>query len=327
MRHRYAVASEGGHVDFASGHGFGEGSGIWNSSNGFEAFGQFLDYVLLPGAEQAWYKQPRFGELSQSQWGIWLASPAVRRSLVGRGHGASSSNADAGEDRGREKHHWARVLRNQTDRSPAILPAWVRVKVQLLRRQPEDRASTLARPAAPCTRTPLNVQGMHQRAVLQKTPGSVAIERIYKSATWGELNNALTPPARLLRRIAFVRIILESLLALQTLELVPGEASPERDQQLVVLRGKIPERLLAHYDSLMANGRNGVARVQDGTCSECRQPVVPSALNGLAHDHPIQICIHCRCFLYWPVEESGGKPRAASRGSPAHRRRSSPAHV
>ena len=124
-----------------------------------------------------------------------------------------------------------------------------------------------------------------------------------------------------------MRIILESLLALQKLELVPGKASPERDRQIVAVRGKIPGRLLAHYDSLMANGRKGVALVEDGTCSECHQPVVVSALNGLTHDHPIQICIHCRCFLYWPVEEAGGKPGAASRGSPAHRRKDAPAHV
>ena len=124
-----------------------------------------------------------------------------------------------------------------------------------------------------------------------------------------------------------MRIILASLLALQKLELVPGKASPERDQQIVTLRGKIPERLLAYYDSRMANGRKGVALVEDGTCSECHQPVVASALNGLTHDHPIQICIHCRCFLYWAVEEAGGKPGAASRGSPAHCRRNLPAHV
>jgi len=124
-----------------------------------------------------------------------------------------------------------------------------------------------------------------------------------------------------------VRIILESLLALQKLELVPGKASPERDQQVAALRGRIPGRLLVHYDSLVANGRKGVALVEDGTCSECRQPVVASALNGLTHDHPIQICIHCRCFLCWPVDKAGGKPEAASRGSPARRRRNSPAHV
>lgn len=132
--------------------------------------------------------------------------------------------------------------------------------------------------------------------------------------------------AWLLQKGVVVSIILENLLALQKLELVPGNASSERDQQVVVLRGKIPERMLAHYDSLMANGRHGVAVVQDGSCSGCRQTVVASALNGLTHGHPIQVCIHCRCFLYWPVEEAGSKAGAAPHGGSAHRRRHPPAH-
>jgi predicted nucleic acid-binding Zn-ribbon protein len=108
---------------------------------------------------------------------------------------------------------------------------------------------------------------------------------------------------------------------------VQGNPASARDQQIMVLRGKIPERLLAHYDSLMANERKGVAKISSGSCSECRQPVAASASNGLAHGHPIQICIHCRCFLYRPVREVGGKPGTASRGSPVHRRRNLPPHV
>jgi hypothetical protein len=49
-----------------------------------------------------------------------------------------------------------------------------------------------------------------------------------------------------MRKKVLVRIILENLLAVQQLELVPGKTSPERDRQILVLRGKIPERLLAH---------------------------------------------------------------------------------
>lgn len=130
-----------------------------------------------------------------------------------------------------------------------------------------------------------------------------------------------------LAKVGVVRIILENLVALQKLELVPGKALPERDQQIVALRGKIPDRLLTHYDSLMANGRNGVALVRNGICSECHQPVVASARNGFTHGHPIQMCIHCRCFLYWPDDEDSGKQAPASRSRPAPRRRNSPAHV
>jgi hypothetical protein len=124
-----------------------------------------------------------------------------------------------------------------------------------------------------------------------------------------------------------VRNILENLLALQNVELVPGKATPERDAQILALRDRIPQRLLTHYDSLMANGRKGVALVRHGVCGECRQLVGASALNGFLHDDPIQICIHCRRFLYWSAPEAEGLPAAARRTHPASRRKNSPARV
>jgi len=145
--------------------------------------------------------------------------------------------------------------------------------------------------------------------------------------SWNWLSEAVLPSAHYLRKVVAVRIILENLLALQKVELVPGKATPERDAQILGLRNKIPQRLLAHYDSLMANGRKGVALVRDGLCSECRQLVGASALNGFLHDDPIQICIHCRRFLYWSAPEAEGMTAAARRTRPAARRRNSPARV
>ena len=145
--------------------------------------------------------------------------------------------------------------------------------------------------------------------------------------SWNWLSEAVLPAARYLRKVVAVKIILENLLALQNVELVRGKATQERDAQILSLRDKIPQRLLAHYDSLMANGRKGVALVRDGLCSECRQLVGASALNGFLHDDPIQICIHCRRFLYWSEPEADGTPAAARRTHPASRRRNPPARV
>jgi len=145
------------------------------------------------------------------------------------------------------------------------------------------------------------------------------------SRNW--LIQRVLPSARYLRKVVAVRIILENLLALQNVELVPGKATPERDAQILALRARIPHRLLAHYDSLMANGRKGVAMVRDGLCSECRQLVGASALNGFLHGDPIQICIHCRRFLYWSEPEADGTPAAARQTHPASRRRNPPARV
>ena len=124
-----------------------------------------------------------------------------------------------------------------------------------------------------------------------------------------------------------VKIVLENLLALQNIELVPGKATPERDTQILALRARIPQRLLAHYDSLMANGRKGVAVVRDRLCGECRQPVVTRALDGFISGRPIPICLHCRRFLYWPEPEADDRSMAVPRARPTPRRRNSPAHV
>jgi hypothetical protein len=202
----------------------------------------------------------------------------------------------------------------------------------------QRESATIAPPTSdPCKHAAVVSSDLHERRALcarnapehdlVESSRSVAIENICKTSIWSWSGNAAALAAQLLQKVVVVRIILESLLALQNLELVPGKASPERDQQIVSLRNKIPERLLAHYDSLMANGRKGVAMIQEGICSECRQPVPAGALNGVTLGHPIQICIHCRCFLYSPVEAASDRPMTARRAASAQNRRASPTHV
>ena len=124
-----------------------------------------------------------------------------------------------------------------------------------------------------------------------------------------------------------MKIVLENLLALQNIELVPGKATPERDTQILALRSRIPQRLLAHYDSLMANGRKGVAVVRDGLCGECRQPAVNRTLDHFISSRPVPICLHCRRFLYWPEPKAADQPVAVLRTRRTPRRRNSAAHV
>lgn len=145
------------------------------------------------------------------------------------------------------------------------------------------------------------------------------------SRNW--LIQRILPSARYLRKVVAVKIVLENLLALQNIELVPGKATPERDTQILALRSRIPQRLLAHYDSLMANGRKGVAVVREGLCGECRRPVVARALDGFISGRRIAVCLHCRRFLCWPEAEADDRPMAVPRTRPTPRRRNSPAHV
>lgn len=106
-----------------------------------------------------------------------------------------------------------------------------------------------------------------------------------------------------------VKRVLENMLALQNLELQTEKASDESDRQIMLLRSRIPRRLLMHYDCLMANGRKGVALVRNGMCSECHQEINGNVLGAAACGHPVQLCSHCRRFLYLPVDETLGLPR------------------
>ena len=117
------------------------------------------------------------------------------------------------------------------------------------------------------------------------------------------------------------------MLALQDLEFQPGKASPERDEEILALRSRIPQRLLIFYDCLVVSGKKGVAIVCNGVCGECHQAVAARVLSALECGHPIQICIHCRRYLYLPRDESIHAPPVAPHPRLANRQKGLFAHV
>jgi len=97
--------------------------------------------------------------------------------------------------------------------------------------------------------------------------------------------------------------IMESLFALQTLQLQSGPGQRTRDGAMETIRKTIPSVVLTHYDRLLAHGKKGVAIVRNGVCTECHLRVAIGALADLAHANDIQVCGNCGRYLFLPPNE------------------------
>ncbi len=97
-----------------------------------------------------------------------------------------------------------------------------------------------------------------------------------------------------------MRVLMENLMALQTLELTRKAG---KDEETARLRKLIPDPILAHYDRLMVRGKKGVSVLRRGVCSECHIRVPTGTLVTLAKGVDIQLCGSCGRYLYLSEEE------------------------
>ena len=100
-----------------------------------------------------------------------------------------------------------------------------------------------------------------------------------------------------------MRAIVESLYALQQLQLQTGPASAERDAKMRKLREKIPAPVLSHYDRLVGMGRKGVSIVRNGICRGCYLRVPSGTAASLAHPKDLYLCDNCGAYLFVPLDE------------------------
>jgi predicted nucleic acid-binding Zn-ribbon protein len=105
-----------------------------------------------------------------------------------------------------------------------------------------------------------------------------------------------------------MRELMESLLALQTVEMGPRKAGKETERER--LRATIPAAVLAHFDRLLARGKKGVAVIRNGVCLECHIRVSSGTMQTLAHGSDIQICGNCGRYLQLPESELPGRAEA-----------------
>ncbi len=108
--------------------------------------------------------------------------------------------------------------------------------------------------------------------------------------------------------------ITRSLLALQELLKQHHPASADQKAAAELLRGQIPTPILAHFDRMIAGGRNGVSLVRNGVCCGCHMRVPVGTAASLANPNDIHLCENCGSYLALapvdPEEEAPAAPAA-----------------
>jgi predicted nucleic acid-binding Zn-ribbon protein len=113
--------------------------------------------------------------------------------------------------------------------------------------------------------------------------------------------------------------VMETMLALQNLELRSRDPAPEVKRQTEALRQKIPESLLTQFDRWLARRRKAVAVVHHGVCGECHIRLAVGVVGALAFGEEIQRCGNCGRFLYLPEDEPAYSATPAATAKPTRR--------
>ena len=89
--------------------------------------------------------------------------------------------------------------------------------------------------------------------------------------------------------------------------------SPKSVKIIAALQPAVPVAVLAHFLKFIRSGRNGVAVVRHGVCSECHIRVCSSLVTTLTCSPHPHLCEHCGRFLLLPDDEmTGTKPALAA---------------
>lgn len=117
---------------------------------------------------------------------------------------------------------------------------------------------------------------------------------------------------------------MESLIALQELQLRNGGQTEAVKEEIAKLRGNVPEPILAHFDRLLARGKKGVAVVNNGVCSGCHLRVSSGTLGNLWNTNEIHLCDSCGRYLYLPPQSEIDIAKARPAPEKTRKRRAKP---
>ena len=122
---------------------------------------------------------------------------------------------------------------------------------------------------------------------------------------------------------------MESLIALQQIQLKRLRQTAAVKEEIAKLRTDIPEGILGHFDRLLARGKKGVAIARNGVCSECHLRISSGTLGSLPHRNDIHLCDSCGRYLYLPPQIAAVAPEPAPvrAKAPKPRRKAEPALV
>ncbi len=123
--------------------------------------------------------------------------------------------------------------------------------------------------------------------------------------------------------------IMESLVALQQIQLKRARLTPAAKDEITQLRSDIPEGILNHFDRLLARGKKGVAVARNGVCSECHLKISSGTLGTLPHRTDIHLCDSCGRDLYLPLDTAAAvsEPRPLPAKATKSRKKIEPAFV
>lgn len=126
-----------------------------------------------------------------------------------------------------------------------------------------------------------------------------------------------------------VKMLIEQLLSLQTLQLGSARGQANREQNIAALRKQVPSPILLQFDRWLARGRKAVAVVRHGACSECHLTLPIGTITAAAFGPELEHCGNCGRFLYLPENEPvyAAAPPKAEPTPKATRRKTADAHA
>ena len=96
--------------------------------------------------------------------------------------------------------------------------------------------------------------------------------------------------------------IMESLVALQEIQLKRPRQTAATKEEITKFRSDIPEGILGHFDRLLARGKKGVALARNGVCTECHLKISSGTWANLPRKSDIHLCDSCGRYLYLPPQ-------------------------
>ena len=119
---------------------------------------------------------------------------------------------------------------------------------------------------------------------------------------------------------------MESLIALQAIQLKRGRQTSAAKEDIAKLRSNVPEGILGHFDRLITRGKKGVAVARNGVCGECHLKISSGTWANLPHRSDIHLCDTCGRYLYLPPQTAAQAPSAPAKAAKS-RKKAEPALV
>jgi predicted nucleic acid-binding Zn-ribbon protein len=94
--------------------------------------------------------------------------------------------------------------------------------------------------------------------------------------------------------------IVESLFALQSLK---TKSRKSGQTEVELLKSQIPPHVFLKSEHFRNRGKNAVAIVRSGVCTECHIRLAVGSFNSLLRGTDLQTCGNCGRYLYLPQDE------------------------